>query len=144
MTASDVGVSLTKMLLDKPEVPITPPKGVTEPGEPVEVPVEGSMVIDRLCRLTYDEKDGWAVLAFEPEPGRRDELPRRVLPSELLEQMEPPAASSPSVRFRVSGETTVYRQRGYLLLTKATVLTATTHAAPPRPSPAPCPRTPSA
>jgi len=141
MSASDVGASLTRMLLDKPEVPITPPKDVVEPNEPVEVPVEGSMIIDRLCRLTYDAKAGWAVLTFEPEPERRSEMPRRVLPCQLLEQMEPLAASSPSVRFRVSGETTVFRQRGYLLLTKATVLAAPS-AARPKPTPGPRPLVP--
>jgi len=131
MTASDVGVSLTRMLLDKPKVPITAPLNVAPPTTPVEVPLEGSMVIDRLCRLTRDEKTGWALLTFEPEPGRRKELPRVALPSRLLEQMEPLAATSPRVRFRVSGETTVYRKRGYVLLTKATTLTLPAAASPP-------------
>jgi len=141
MSASDVGASLTRMLLDKPPVPITPPKGVAEPAEPVEVPVEGSMIIDRLCRLSRDAKAGWSVLTFEPEPERRREMPRRALPCRLLERMEPLAANSPSVRFRVSGETTVFRQRGYLLLTKATVVAAPS-AAPPEPTPGPRPLVP--
>ncbi len=139
MSASDVGASLTRMLLDKPKVPVTLPIDVARPAEPVETPVEGSMIVDRLCRLTREEKAGWALLTFEPEPARRSEMPRRALPCWLLERMEPLAASSPSVRFRVSGETTVYRQRGYLLLTKATVLTAAPPAARPKPAPPPTP-----
>jgi len=137
MTASDVGVALTRMLLDKPKVPVTAPKGVAEPEAPVEVPVEGSMVVDRLCRLAYDGESRWFVLVFEPQQSRRAEMPRRALPCRLLEQVESLALKSPSVRFRVSGETTVHEERGYLLLTKATVLEEFPAAADEAPKPAP-------
>jgi len=122
MTASDVGATLTRMLLEKPNVPVTPPKGVPRPEMQAEVPVEGMMVVDRLCRLTWDGKVEWFVLTFEPEAQRREEVPRRALPCQFLEQMEKLAAQSPSARFRVSGETTVYEEHAYLLLTKVTVI----------------------
>lgn len=144
MTASDVGVTLTRMLLDKPGVPVTRPTDIFEPNAVRDVPLAGSMVIGRLCRLRRDEKAGWFVLEFEPEPGRPDELPRRALPCRLLEQMEPLAAQSADVRFRVSGETTVHREHGYLLLTIARILPTPAKPAPPAPSEGPTPLVPAA
>ena len=134
MSASDVGAALTRMLLDKPGVPVTPPKGVAPPRDPVPVPVEGSMIVNRLCSLRRDEKTGWAILAFEPQAPQEQEVLRWALPSQLLEQMEVLAARWPDAQFRVSGETTVYGGRGYLLMMKATVLPASPKA--PQPAPA--------
>ncbi len=127
--APDAAQPLSRMLLDKPDVPLTPPTGVAPRKAPVVLPVEGSMVVDRQARLAYEGKDGWFVLRFLPEPERTDEAPRRALPNQLLEQMEAQVARSPAVRFRVSGETTVYDGHAYLLLTKATVLPAAPAAA---------------
>jgi len=136
MTASDIGADLTHTLLKKPKVPITPMKEAAEAPERPRVPLEGSMVVDRLCRVAYDAKSEWFVLTIEAEPNRRDELPRRALPCALLEQVERVVAQSPGCRFRVSGETTVYEGHGYLLLTKATVLSGAPVAAAPTPAPA--------
>lgn len=127
---ADTAPPLSRMLLDKPDVPLTPPTGAAPRKAPVVLPVEGSMVVDRQARLAYGGKDGWLVLRFPPETGRADEAPRRALPNQLLEQMEAQVARSPAVRFRVSGETTVYDGQAYLLLTKATVLPAAPAAAP--------------
>jgi hypothetical protein len=87
------------------------------------------MVVDRLCRLSHDDKAGWWMLTFQTEPGRRPEVPRRALPSQLLEEMELAAASAPGGLFRVSGQTTVCSYQGYLLLTKVLVV-ATPASAP--------------
>ena len=134
MSASDIGATLTRILLDKPSVPITRPKEVAPPAEDSDPFVEGSMVVDRTCRLARDAHSGWMVLTFDREPGRRDERPRRALPCELLQQMEPVAAWSPQTRFRVSGETTVFKDHGYLLLTKATILPAASAVAASKPA----------
>jgi hypothetical protein len=140
MSASDVGQKLTRLLLDKPEVPITLPKDMEKPAESAPLPAEGTMLVDRLCRLWSERNSYWLVLAFEPEPGRPagqaapgDDLDRRLLPCELMEQMETLAARTPGTRFRVSGETTVFEGHVYLLPTKVTVLP---HGAPSAPIPA--------
>jgi len=122
MSASDVGETITRLLLDKPEVPITPPLNAEKPVEAPPLPVEGTMVVDRLCRLWSERNSPWLVLTFEPEQGRDDEPERRVLPCRLMEQMETLAARTPGMRFRVSGETTVFKDHAYLLLTKVTAL----------------------
>ncbi len=115
------GAGLTSLLLDKPEVPVTPPKGPAPERRPARPAVEGSMVVDRPCELVADLAGDWHVLTFPPVPGRRDVAPRRALPCRLLAEMERIAARRPDVRFRVSGETTVFDGQAYLLLTKATV-----------------------
>jgi len=145
MSASDVGQKLTRLLLDKPEVPITLPKDMEKPAESAPLPAEGTMLVDRLCRLGSERDSYWLVLTFEPEPGRPagqstggDEIERRVLPCELMEQMETLAARTPSTRFRMSGETTVFEGHAYVLPTKVTVLPheALSAPAPAQPSPA--------
>lgn len=129
MSASDVGQRLARLLLDKPEVPITPPMEMDKPGASAPLPAEGTMLVDRLCRLWSERNSFWLVLTFEPEPGRAagqsapaDDIERRLLPCELMEQMETLAARRPGTRFRVSGETTTFEGRAYLLPTKVTVL----------------------
>jgi hypothetical protein len=129
MSASDVGAPLTRMLLEKPAVPITLPKDQKPVVSHRDVPIEGTMVVDRLCRLSRDEKAGWWMLTFQPQAGRLPEVPRRALPCRLLEEMELAAAAAPSGMFRVSGQTTVCNYQSYLLLTKVLVV-ATPASAP--------------
>ena len=136
------GTGLTRVLLDRPQVPVTLPKGAPQGPAPVELPVEGTMVVDRLSRLAREAKSPWSVLIFESESDRGDEMPRRALPSYLIEQMEPLAANSPAVRFRVSGETTIFRGHAYLLVTKATVVSPPRARATAKPTPAPAPKPP--
>jgi len=133
MSASDVGKSITSLLRDKPEVPITKPLNARKPVEAAPLPAEGSMVVDRLSRLWSERNSTWLVLTFQPEPGRDAESERRVLPSRLMEQMETLAARTPGMRFRVSGETTVFQKHAYLLLSKVTALPP--EAAPPATAP---------
>ncbi len=140
MSASDVGQRLTHLLLDKPEVPITLPKNMDKPTQSASLPAEGTMVVDRVCRLWSERNSFWLVLTFESDPGGpagqstpADGVDRRVLPCELMEQMETLAARTPGTRFRVSGETTVFEGRAYLLPTKVTVLP---HEEPSAPVPA--------
>jgi hypothetical protein len=144
MSASDVGQNLTRLLLDKPEVPITLPKDMEKPAESAPLPAEGTMLVDRLCRLGSERDSYWLVLTFEPEPGRpagqptgADEIERRVLPCELMEQMETLAARTPGARFRMSGETTVFEGHAYVLPTKVTVLPHEALSAPVAAAPAP-------
>jgi len=143
MSASDVGQRLARLLLDKPEVPITPPMEMDKPAASAPLPAEGTMLVDRLCRLWSERNSYWLVLTFEPEPGRAagqsapaDDVERRVLPCELMEQMETLAARTPGTRFRVSGETTIFEGHAYLLPTKVTVLPHESPSALPAVAPA--------
>jgi len=144
MSASDVGQKLTRLLLDKPEVPITPPMNMEKPAASAPLPAEGTMIVDRLCRLWSERNSYWLVLTFEPEPGRgarqstpTDDFERRLLPCELMEQMETLAARTPGTRFRVSGETTIFEGHAYLLPTKVTVLPHETPSSPKAAAPSP-------
>ncbi len=141
MSASDVGKNITRLLRDKPEVPITLPINAEKPVEASPLPAEGSMVVDRLCRLWSERKSTWLVLTFEPEPGRDEEPERRVLPSRLMEQMETLAARTPGMRFRISGETTVFQEHADLLLSKVTALPPEAAPSPVSPTKAPTPTT---
>ena len=138
MSASDVDQKLTRLLFDKPEVPITLPMDMVKPAQAAPLPAEGTMLVDRICRLWSERNSYWLVLTYEPDPDRpaaqsaaTDDVERRLLPCELMEQMETLAARTPGTRFRISGETTVFEGHAYLLPTKVTVLP---HEAPFAPS----------
>jgi len=142
MSASDVGQRLTRLLLDKPEVPITLPLDAEKPTAAAPLPAEGTMIVDRVCRLWSERNSFWLVLTFEPEPGKAagpsapaGSIEPRVLPCELMEQMETLAARTPGTRFRVSGETTIYEGRAYILPTKVTVLPHESPSPPPSVAP---------
>ena len=111
------------------------PAGVIEPrgGAPVrprapKLPPEGTMVIDRLCRIETDPS-GWVLLTFPNEKGKKPIRPRWALPNELLEKME--KLETDNVRtgrrgsqmlFRLSGETTVHRRNLFLLIRRVAIV----------------------
>ncbi len=107
------------------------------------------MTIDRRCQATRDPS-GWVLLRFLEQGARPSELPRWALPCELLEAVERTIAEEPETVFRISGENLVYRNQGFVLLTKVTVEVSVPppvaapppKAAPTRPAPAtgPAPR----
>jgi len=112
---------LTSLLLKRPAVPVTPPAG-HRPAQPkLELPADGTMVVDRRCRFAYHDQTAWYKVTFLPDPSRPAEQSRWILPCRMLEKMtELSAAEGPKV-FRISGETTVYHDRCFILLTKVTV-----------------------
>jgi hypothetical protein len=111
------------MLLERPAIPIAQPIGFRpEATARADLPAEASQVVDRLCRLERLPGAGWFLLHFLAEPNRPAAPPRAVLPCRLLEAMEALAADRPGCTFRVTGETTVYHRRAFLLLRKATVV----------------------
>jgi len=120
--ASDIGARIARLLLNKPEVPITLPKDMKALPAAPPLPAEGTMVIDRVCQMWSERHSPWLVVTFPAEPDRADEPERRVLPSELMERMEFLAGTKPGLRFRVSGETTIFERKAYLLVTSATAL----------------------
>jgi len=128
----DLEAELRRMLLNRPPIPITYPVGYRRPEETgPALPAEGVMVIHRRCRAERDPS-GWVLLTFENPPGLNPEAPRWVLPCRLLEQMEVVLARTPDAGFRVSGETTMYDKRSFLLLRKATVLAPQPKPEPPK------------
>ena len=122
VTPEQIRADIARLLQDKPEVPVTSPLNMAKPAAAAELPKEGTMVVDRLCRMWSQRNSPWLIVAFEHEPGRRDESDRRVLPNELMERMEMLAARTPGILFRISGETTIYEDHAYILLSKVTVL----------------------
>ncbi|MCK4276010.1 MAG: hypothetical protein KAX78_05820, partial [Phycisphaerae bacterium] len=112
-----------RMLLDRPPVPVTEPQTRVATAKPRRnLPTDGTMVVDSRARLVPEPATGWFVLRFLPSEGTSPPVPRRVLQGELLEQMEAVIAKDPDAIFWISGETTVYTQRCFLLPRKATVV----------------------
>ncbi|MDY6914050.1 MAG: hypothetical protein SVT52_06305 [Planctomycetota bacterium] len=112
-----------RLLLDRPPVPLTRPRDWPGPPRPEAVlPPEGSMVVNRRCRMKRDRRSGWVLLTFEHSPSAGPGRYRWALPNALLEAMERLSRQKPKSVFRVSGETTVYEQQCYILLTKVTVI----------------------
>lgn len=135
------GSSAVGSLIDKPPVPITRPLDAAT--QPASAPsklrrLEGTTVLDAACRLVYDKESGWHVLEFVDQPHQPFGGARRVLPCALLEAMEKAILADPDQIFRVSGETTFYEDRLYLLpQVVVAVAPAATPASAPAAGPAP-------
>lgn len=125
--ASSLADELERMLRVRPDPPVILPAAVEGRKEPAPRPPvpEGVLVIDRPCRLAPEPESRWLVLAFEDMPQRPATAPAasqyRLLPCVLLEKMEEVAARDPAAVFRITGETTAYRGRNYLMPRKVTV-----------------------
>ena len=116
-------------------VPVTPSREFKPAPARSPLPSDGSMTIDRRCRAERDPS-GWVLLQFLEQPSRESEPPRWALPCELLEALERAIDEDPKVVFRITGENTVYRDQGFLLLTKVTVeVPEPAMPAPPPPAP---------
>jgi len=111
------GDDLERLVLSRPPVPVTRPRGAGKkvPRVGSRLPVDGSGLNNRTCRLSGPDPHGWRSLLFEPGPDKVRPQPRRVLPCRLLEQMEVVVAKQPKTVFRIWGENTVYLNRLYLL-----------------------------
>lgn len=146
-------VSAPRLLGQPALVPVTPSRDYKPAPARLPLPVDGSMTVDRRCRAERDAT-GWVLLKFLEQPSREFEPPRWALPCELLEAVERAIDDKAETIFRITGENMVYRNQGFLLLTKVTVEVAESvlpkppPPAPvvPRPAPAtkPAPRLPSA
>lgn len=87
----------------------------------VAMPAERSTIVNRKARFAWDEKAKFYGLTFLPEEGKADESPRLALPNSRLELIEKILAEHPDAVFTISGETTVYEKKAYLLIRLATV-----------------------
>lgn len=89
---------------------------------PPKLPVEGTKIVDRLCKITND-RSGWVLLSFPPEKGRRNFRSRWALPNEYLQEIETRIMQNGEDRlFRISGQTVVYKQNVFLLITRLAVV----------------------
>ncbi len=102
-----------------------PPAAIIEPDNPrfedpalAALPQEGTMIIDRRCRLVRDEGSDWWIIRFDDPSEHPLDVQRWVLPNHYLEEMERLAQENPQVHFRVSGENFVFEERPFVLLTK--------------------------
>lgn len=133
---------LSNILSDRPEVGISRPREAERPREP-NLPREHSQVIDRRCRMELDKGNGWYVLHFVNEPGKKPEPNRFVLPTASLRQMQATLAQNPDTLFIVSGETLLYKEPGranaslYILVTSLLEARPVVVAAPAPVAPAP-------
>lgn len=110
---------LDRMLLDNPAVPITKPRSTMRAKAKPQTPTPGSIVSDRRCRIVFKPDTGWYILTFLPDPSQQPAqatMPRRVLPCKWLEAVDRELEGSKSGVFEVSGETTVYKGRAFILL----------------------------
>jgi len=82
---------------------------------------EGTFIIDRLCRLSRNDK-GQAELTFEADGKALRDPPMLILPNLTLQQMEEAvSAANRDLKFRVTGMVTEYRGRNYILLQRIVV-----------------------
>ena len=114
---------LDTMLLDRPQVPITAPSGKRRKKAPQALGLapEGSRVVHRRCRFRKISGTGWYRVLFVSEAGRRPARPQIVLPNALLATIETLPQARREATFRISGESTLYRGRSFVLLSKATL-----------------------
>ncbi|MCK4601812.1 MAG: hypothetical protein KAU28_05065, partial [Phycisphaerae bacterium] len=113
---------LAHVLRERPPVPVTTPSYARFKKKPKpDLPASGSGVIDRRCRAERHAATGWYQLKFLTRQGRRYEMPRWILPCDWLEEIEKIVADDPQTVLRVTGETTVYKGRVFILLHSVTI-----------------------
>ncbi len=140
--AEDEDVAGPRLLGQPALVPVTPSREYEAPPARLPLPPDGSMTIDRRCQATRDPS-GWVLLRFLEQGSRSSELPRWALPCELLEAVERTIANQPETVFRITGENLLYRDQGFVLLTKVTVeVSVSPPVAAPPPKPAMPPAAP--
>jgi len=108
-------------LLDRQTIPVTEPGDGDAGDEGPALPVAGSVLSDRLCRISKDDESGWVLVTFPPQDDLPDEPPRWALPNRMLAEMVRTADERPDVVFRVTGENTVYKHRPFILLQMASI-----------------------
>jgi hypothetical protein len=120
-----IGVAQTSGPATQPAT--TRPSSVLEPVKegttrPSEIPAaqfgDGLLLTDLVGHLAH-EKDGSAAFVFQFS-GKTLRMP--VLPNSYLARMESAAASDSSIRFRLTGRTTSYRGKNYLLIQDAAIV----------------------
>lgn len=100
---------------------IKPRNGITPKKKRPQLPPEGTLLVDQLCKVEIDPS-GWVLLMFPEEKGREAQRPRWALPNGYLEEIERRVKLNPAVQFRISGETTVYNENLFLLIRRIAIV----------------------
>jgi hypothetical protein len=102
------------------EADATSGSGAVAPGAPtISVLREGSVIVDRVGRLTRSTDGQRAEFTLEADGKALRDPPLIILPNQKLMLMEEAVkTSSRDLRFRVTGLITEYRGRNYILLEK--------------------------
>lgn len=122
--AVDQEEQIRELLLENPPVPLTKPRGYVRKAAKPYMPADGSLVVNRRCRITYRPDTGWYLLTFLAEPSDKPggkTVPRWVLPSKWLSAVARVLAGKKSARFIVHGENTVYKDRAFILLSSVKI-----------------------
>ncbi len=137
--ATSEATDLTSMLQDRPSAPVIRPKNY-KPTPPVTMlPGGGRQVLDVRCRMERLATANWYILRFENSDANLPKYSRFVLQSKCLERLEPLFREDPNLVLKISGETSVYRGRSFILLDDAVVERADYVPASPTPKPAKTP-----
>lgn len=128
---------ITRILAERPAVPVSTPVGAKPAAVKPVLPVEGSVVLNRRCRLEPEPQTHWQILKFlDGDAGAR-----RALPCRYLEVMEQVVGKQLEATFIVSGEEFNCDGKPYLLLQKVLIVqTPSPASAPTDPAPAPARR----
>ncbi|MHC4295509.1 MAG: hypothetical protein ACYSTL_07975 [Planctomycetota bacterium] len=110
---------LTRMLLERPPVPVTKSREAP-PESPATHPLPHPFA-ERRCRIEYSSETGWYRLTFLARPPGEYVRYRWILPSQLLAEIEPIIQRTPGAVFYVSGEPTTYKDREFVMLVSASV-----------------------
>jgi hypothetical protein len=103
-------------LLDVQTIPLTAPSFAVTVEKPLPPPVPESMVVDARCRLIRETDTGWFALDFPERLPAGFPNRMRVLPGRELETLEALTDANSQAWFRVTGQTTSYAGRAYILL----------------------------
>ncbi len=98
----------------------------------------GGLVVEARARIVKVPSTNWFAVRYEAE-GNLAPAPQLLLPCELLEQVEAYSPSGPPPVLKVSGETTWYRRRSFLLLREVITDPGAGAAATTKASPTPAP-----
>lgn len=128
-------VDLTSMLLDRPPAPVIQPKNYKPSSRSVPLPGGGRQVIDVRCRMERVSAANWYILRFENRDSNLPMYSRFVLQNKCLERLEPLFAQDPNLELMISGETSVYRGRSFIMLDDAEIEAPPAATPTPRPTP---------
>ena len=79
---------------------------------------DGSLIVDRVGRLTFDPQDGFFQFVFEADAGLA-EPPIIIHPNLLLEEME--NSTGTNITYRITGQVSKYRDKYYILMRKVLI-----------------------
>jgi hypothetical protein len=103
--------------------PAPPPVQAAPAAPNVDHHPEGTLIISRTGRLVRDGKTGAQLIVLDSDGKHMDDPPMGVVPCKMLAVMEDATQNgAKSMKFKISGEVTLYRGRNYLYLKAITAV----------------------